>query len=66
MSTYKQQPEQSWDLFRLSKSKSAVDICSNTLRAYFKKGLKSYRQGKAVFVSKSELAAFITKGAVQS
>lgn len=55
--------QQSFDLFRLSKSKSVVDVCSNTLRAYFKEGLPHYKQGKAVFVSKSELAAFIVGSA---
>ena len=49
----------SFDLFRLSKSKETVDVCSNTLRAYFKQGLPYYQRGKAVFVSKTELAAFI-------
>lgn len=53
------QDPNAYDLFRLSKSKDVVDICSNTLRAYFKAGLKFYRRGKAVFVSKRELAAFI-------
>ncbi len=48
-----------FDLFRLSKSKAAVDVCPNTLRAYFKEGLPSYRKGKAVFVSRAELEAFI-------
>lgn len=52
----------SWDLFRLSKAKEAVDVCSNTLRAYHKAGLKFYRQGKSVFVSRSELADFIKRG----
>jgi hypothetical protein len=55
--------ETSFDLFRLSKSKDAVDVCSNTLRSYFKQGLAHYRRGKAVFVSRAELAAFIRKGA---
>lgn len=49
----------SFDLFRLSKSKQAVDICPNTLRSYNKQGLPFYHRGKAVFVSKLELAAFI-------
>jgi hypothetical protein len=40
-----------------------VDVCPNTLRKFFKLGLKSYNRGKAVFVSKAELAAFIRKGA---
>jgi len=55
--------ESSFDLFRLSKSKQTVDVCPNTLRKFFKQGLQSYNRGKAVFVSKAELAAFIRKGA---
>lgn len=50
---------QSFDLFRLSKSKAVVDICPNTLREYSKQGLKFYKRGKAVFVSKTELEQFI-------
>jgi hypothetical protein len=54
---------QSFDLFRLSKSKDAVDVCANTLRTYNEKGLPFYRCGKAVFVSRAELANFIrTRG----
>jgi hypothetical protein len=56
----------SFDLFRLSKAKEAVDVCANTLRQYHKDGLQFYRRGKAVFVSRSELASFIKTGAVQS
>jgi hypothetical protein len=48
-----------FDLFRLSKSKEVVDLCANTLREYNEAGLPFYRSGKAVFVSKTELAAFI-------
>jgi hypothetical protein len=48
-----------FDLARLSKSKETVDICSNTIRSYAKRGLPLYRQGKAVFFSKAELARFI-------
>jgi len=48
-----------FDLFRLSSSKDAVDICSNTLRRYNKDGLPFYRMGKAVFISKKELQFFI-------
>ena len=55
----------SFDLFRLSHAKQVVDICSNTLRQYNKQGLRFYRQGKARFVSKSELAAFIRFGATK-
>ncbi len=51
--------ETGFDLFRLSKAKEVVDVCSNTLRAYNKAGLPFYRKGKAIFVSKAELAAFI-------
>ncbi len=45
--------------FRLSKSKLAVDVCPNTLRAYNSQGLPFYRIGKSVFVSYTELEAFI-------
>jgi hypothetical protein len=50
---------ESFELFRLSKSKAAVDVSPNTLRSYFKQGLPCYKRGKAVFVSRSELAQFI-------
>jgi hypothetical protein len=56
--------ETGFDLFRLTKSKEVVDVCPNTLRAFFKQGLASYRNGKCVFVSKSELNSFIRRGAV--
>ena len=48
-----------FDLFRLGNSKAVVDICANTLRAYNNQGLPFYRSGKAVFISKAELVAFI-------
>ena len=54
-----QATDANFDLIRLSKSKEAVDICSNTLRAYHAEGLQFYKLGRAVFVSKSELAIFI-------
>jgi len=54
-----QEELQSFDLIRLTKSKSTVDICSNTLRSYHKQGLPFYRKGKAVFFSKNELTDFI-------
>lgn len=67
--TNNQNSESGFDLFRLSKSKEVVDVCSNTIRAYFKQGLPFYKRGKAIFVSKSEFVAFIrqpqTKGAVR-
>lgn len=59
MSIKQPQPVQGFDLFRLTKSKTAVDVCPNTLRAYFKEGLPSYKRGKVVFVSKMEFADFI-------
>lgn len=54
--------ETGFDLFRISKSKEVADVCSNTLRSYFKLGLPCYNRGKAVFVSKAELAHFIRAG----
>lgn len=48
-----------FDLFRLSKSKEVVDVSPNTLRAYSKQGLPFYQRGKAIFISKAELAHFI-------
>jgi len=55
----------SFDMFRLSKAKEVVDVSPNTLRAWHKLGLDFYERGKAVFVSKSELAAFIRAGATK-
>lgn len=52
------QPD-SFEMFRLSAAKKTVDICPNTLRSYHAAGLPFYRIGKAVFISKAELAAFI-------
>ena len=51
-----------YDLFRLTKSKREVDLSPNTLRAYFKDGLPFYRKGKAVFISRAELQAYIVSG----
>jgi hypothetical protein len=48
-----------FDLVRVSKSKEVVDACPNTLRAYNKQGLPFYHRGKAIFVSKTELALFL-------
>jgi hypothetical protein len=48
-----------FDLFRLSRAKQEVDLCPNSLRAYHREGLPFYRKGRAIFVSKSELSAFI-------
>lgn len=50
---------QSFDLFRLTKSKKEVDLAPNTIRAYATQGLRTYRIGRACFVSRVELAEFI-------
>jgi hypothetical protein len=61
------QPAESFDLCRISKAKLVCDVASNTIRAYARAGgIKIYKAGKSTFFSKSELAAFIRKGAVQS
>jgi len=52
-----------FDLFRLSKSKSAVDVSPNTIREYARQGLKLRRLGRAVFVSRTELDRFILQRA---
>lgn len=54
--------EQSFDLFRLSKSKQVVDLSPNTLRDYQERGLRFYQCGKPIFISKIELANFIRSG----
>src|SRR5215831_6377562 len=48
-----------FDLVRLTKAKKEVDISPNTIREYARQGLNLYRQGKAVFFSRAELATFI-------
>jgi hypothetical protein len=48
-----------FDLFRLSRSKQVADLSPNTIRAYHAEGLPLYKRGKSVFVSRSELDAFI-------
>jgi hypothetical protein len=53
-----------FDLFRISRGKTVVDICPNTLRQFGLDGLPIYRRGKSCFISKSELAAFIRAGAM--
>jgi hypothetical protein len=50
-------------MVRLTKSKRAVDLAPNTIRAYAKQGLNLYRVGKAVFFHVGELEAFIRKEA---
>lgn len=46
-------------MVRLSKSKSSVDVCPNTLRGYNANGLPFYRLGRAVFFSRTELDTYI-------
>jgi hypothetical protein len=54
----------SFDLFRISKSKEAVDISPNTIRKFARQGgLRIYRRGKNSFASKIELRAFLTRPA---
>ena len=50
---------QSWEMVRLTKSKKAVDVSPNTIRAYARDGLALYRKGRAVFFSRTELEKFI-------
>lgn len=57
----KNPPAPDFDLFRLSKSKQAVDLGPNTIRGYAKRGLKIYVCGGCSFVSKTELADFIRR-----
>jgi hypothetical protein len=56
-------PEAS-DMFRLSKSKAVVDLAPNSIRKMIRQGLRCYKWGRAVFVSKAETLAFIRNGAV--
>ena len=55
--------ETNFDLVRLTRSKRAVDVCPNTIRAYNKEGLNLYRKGRAVFFSRAELETHIRKTA---
>lgn len=59
-------PAQTFDLFRLTKGKREADICANTLRSYAAQGLPIYRMGRACFVSRTELAAFIKMRGVKA
>ena len=59
-STQDRQTSASFDLVRISHSKAILDISPNTLRAYARDGgLAIYKKGKAAFVSRQELAAYI-------
>lgn len=55
-----------FDLVRITKAKKIVDVCPNTIRAYGKQGLPLYKCSKALFFSRSELAAFIRDQAAKS
>jgi hypothetical protein len=56
----KPQPsETDFDLFRLGESKVTVNLSPNTLRSYNRQGLPFYGQGRTIFVSKKDLAAFL-------
>ncbi len=48
-----------FDLVRVSRAKSIVDVCPNTIRKFASDGLSLYRNGRAVFFSKTELESFI-------
>jgi len=50
-------------LFRISHSKREVGLSPNTVRDMIADGLRSYRRGKMLFISRDELAAFITSRA---
>jgi hypothetical protein len=56
----------SFDLVRLSRSKSACDVCPNTIRAYAREGLALYRKGRAVFFSRTELVEHIRRTATKA
>lgn len=47
------------DLIRISKSKTAVDVCPNTIRKMAEQGLRIYSLGRAKFFSKTEFENFI-------
>lgn len=48
-----------FDYFRVSKSKTAVDVGPDTLRQWHQRGLPFHKVGKCNFVSRTELAQFI-------
>jgi len=55
----------SFDLFKISLSKTSVGMSPNTVRKCIKNGLRSYRHGKLLFISKSELENHIKANAGQ-
>ena len=48
-----------FDLVRVTKAKTEVDLSSNTIRTYAREGLALYRKGRATFFSRRELDQFI-------
>jgi hypothetical protein len=60
-----QEDNTSFDLVRISRAKKAVDLSPNTIRAYALEGLALYRKGRALFFSRSELAAHIRRTSSQ-
>lgn len=56
-------PPEGFGLFKLTKSKAAVDLSPNTLRAWERAGrIRLYRAGKLVFASRAEVEAAIRHG----
>ena len=51
--------DSTFEMFRISKAKAVVDLAPNTLRAYVRDGLPTYRKGRTVWFSKTEVAAFL-------
>ena len=50
-----------FDLFRINAAKIEVGCTPNTIRSYIRQGLKCYKVGKAMWISRSELSEFIRK-----
>ena len=63
VSTIQTEIAPSFDLVRLSRSKEVCDFAPNTIRKFFREGLRAYRVGKMVMFSKSELAQLIRQKA---
>lgn len=49
----------SFDLVRITRTKQEIGIATSTVRQYVDQGLRLYKCGKAAFVSKAELEAWI-------
>lgn len=48
-----------FEMFRLERSSEEVGVSRSTIIRWVAEGLRAYRVGKMVFISKSELEAFI-------